>query len=211
MTDLGYAFTIYFMTLGPVKTIPAFFLATQGADRRTVVTLAMKSAIVATTVALFIALFASGVLVTWRISVDAVAIAGGIVLFMASAKTLAGFTIIEPLDEPGAIGAARPPAPLRWTGRPVLSPLAIPAIVSPSGVVAILDFCGTAIGDTALQTQLVLMLLTIMVSNFAAMAAAGPIMRAIGLPVLQVVSWVFSALQAGLAVQIVISAIRNLW
>ena len=54
------------------------------------------------------------------------------------------------------------------------------------------------------------MLLTIMVSNFAAMAAAGPIMRAIGLPVLQVVGWVFSALQAGLAVQIVIAAIRNL-
>jgi multiple antibiotic resistance protein len=211
MTDLGYAFTIYFMTLGPVKTIPAFFLATQGADRRTVITLAMKSAIVATAVALFVALFASGALVTWRVSVDAVAIAGGIVLFMASAKTLSGFTIIEPGAEPTTATSAAIPAPTRWIGRPALSPLAIPAIVSPSGVVAILYFCGTAIGDTALQTQLVLMLLTIMVSNFAAMAAAGPIMRAIGLPMLQVVGWVFSALQAGLAVQIVISATRNLW
>jgi hypothetical protein len=35
--DLGYAFTIYFVTLGPLKTIPAFFMATRGADRRTVV------------------------------------------------------------------------------------------------------------------------------------------------------------------------------
>jgi hypothetical protein len=35
MTDLGYAFTIYFVTLGPVKTIPVFFQATNGADHRT--------------------------------------------------------------------------------------------------------------------------------------------------------------------------------
>ena len=32
MTDLGYAFTIYFVTLGPVKTIPVFFQGEQIGD-----------------------------------------------------------------------------------------------------------------------------------------------------------------------------------
>src|SRR5215510_12617886 len=95
MTDLGYAFTIYFVTLGPVKTIPAFFQATHGVDRRTIILLAAKSAIVATAIALFVALFASGVLVTWRVSIDALAIAGGIVLLISSVRALSAFNLID--------------------------------------------------------------------------------------------------------------------
>ena len=58
--------------------------------------------------------------------------------------------------------------------------------------------------------QLLLLLFGIMAANFVAMIFAGSIMRVVGLPVLQIVGWVFSALQAGLAVQIIISGIRNL-
>jgi small neutral amino acid transporter SnatA (MarC family) len=50
-----------------------------------------------------------------------------------------------------------------------------------------------------------------MAANFVAMMLAGPIMRAVGVPVLQIVGWVLSAVQAGLAVQIFISAVQNLW
>ena len=210
MTDLGYAFTIYFVTLGPVKTIPAFFQATRGADRRTVIAVATKSAIVATAVALFAALFASGVLVTWRVSVEAVGIAGGVVLLMTSIHTLSRFA---PSDTP-------PPAEARasqaatldtsWTGRPVLSPLAIPAIVPPVGIVAILLFAGLAPGDVLVQARLVGLLLVIMAANFVAMICAGPIMRVVGVPVFQVVGWVFSALQAGLATQAIINSVRAL-
>jgi hypothetical protein len=42
------------------------------------------------------------------------------------------------------------------------------------------------------------------------MLFAAPIMRAVGLPVLQVIGWVFSALQAGLAVEVLIGAVRRL-
>jgi hypothetical protein len=44
MTDLADAFTLYFVTLGPLKTVPAFDLITQGADR-TMTMLAVRSAI----------------------------------------------------------------------------------------------------------------------------------------------------------------------
>ncbi len=209
MSDhLAYAFTIYFATLGPVKTIPAFFLATQGVERRTTVTLALRSAIVATVIVLFVALVATGTLVTWRVSTDALAIAGGIVLLMSAMKMLTGFQIADTGAPAGSGAPARLDA--SWMGRPVLSPLAVPAIVTPVGVVVVLYFSGLALGNQALQTQLVGLLLVIMAMNLAAMLFAGPIMRVVGVPVLQVIGWVFSALQAGLAVEAVIGAVRRL-
>src|SRR5262245_49869197 len=134
MTDLGYAFTIYFVTLGPVKTIPAFFTVTKGADRRTVMALPTKSTIDGTAVVAFQALFASGVLVTWRVSVEAVAVAGGLVLLMTSIHTLSRFAPSAP-SYAGDVSHGPTMLDTSWTGQPVLSPLAIPAIVPPVGIV----------------------------------------------------------------------------
>jgi multiple antibiotic resistance protein len=210
MTDLTYAFTLYFATLGPLKTIPAFYLTTHQADRRTVVTLAAKSTFLATAIVLFVALVASGVLVTWRVSIEAIAIAGGVVLLITSIKTLSGFSLIETPARLDSTDARGPELTLNtsWMGRPVLSPLVIPGIVPPVGIVVVLFFAGAAIGDGALQTQLISLLLAIMAANFVAMICAGPIMRLVGVPVLQVVGWVFSALQAGLAVQAIINSVQ---
>lgn len=213
MEDLAYAFTICFMTLGPLKTIPVFFLATHNADRRTIRTLATKSTVLATLIVLFVNLIASGTMMKWRVSIDALAIAGGLVLLITSLKTLSGFNLTETPErmEPAAGGGVTAaPASTRWMGRPVLSPLVIPAIIPPVGVVVILLFAGLAVDDMALQIQWTGLLLAIMAANFVAMLFAGPIMRLVGVPVLQIVGWVFSALQAGLAVQAIINALRHL-
>ena len=203
MKDLAYAFTIYFVTLGPLKTIPVFFLATHGADRRTILGLAARSTIMATLIVLFVDLVATGTMEKWRVSLDALAIAGGIVLLLASVKALSGFNLAEP-----PVQAASLPD-TRWMGRPVLSPLAIPAIVTPAGIVVILLFAGLALDDLAFRIQLLGLLLGIMAANFLAMLFAGPIMRLVGLPLLQIVGWVFSALQAGLAVQAILNSLRH--
>ena len=42
------------------------------------------------------------------------------------------------------------------------------------------------------------------------MICAGSIMRVVGAPMFQVVWWVFSALQAGLAMQAIINSVRTL-
>ena len=56
----------------------------------------------------------------------------------------------------------------------------------------------------------VALLLFIMGLNFVAMLFAVPIMRVVGLPILQLIGWVFSALQAGLAVAAIVTALRNM-
>jgi multiple antibiotic resistance protein len=208
--DLAYVFTLCFATLGPLKTVPPFFLATQGADRRAVLALAAKSTVMATGIVLFVDLVVAGTMARWRVSLDALAVAGGLVLLATSIKTLSSFQLVEPRVKPAGGEAEAAPVSPRWLGRPVLSPLVIPGILPPVGVVVVLFFAGIAASDAAFHARWVGLLLAIMVTNFVAMLLAGPIMRRVGLPVLQVVGWVFSALQAGLAVQILIDSLRHL-
>jgi multiple antibiotic resistance protein len=218
MRDIAYAFTICFATLGPLNTIPAFFLVAQSAAPQTRLLLAVKSVVVATAIVLFILFVASGALTAFRVSVDAVAIAGGIVLLISAVKTLSDFQLVEmpeaaPQAAAASVGNPFPvPAPLTagWLGRPVLSPLAVPSIVPPIGVAVVLFFSGLALGDAAFQAKLVALLLFIMGLNFLAMLVAVPIMRVVGLPILQLIGWVFSALQAGLAVEAIVTALRNM-
>jgi multiple antibiotic resistance protein len=208
MKDLAYAITLCMATLGPTKTIPVFYLATRTSDSRTVFSLAAKSTLVATAIVLFVALSASGTLATWQVSIEAVEIAGGIVLALAAVKTLTSPSFAD--AQSAGAAPSEPKQSPRWLGRPVLAPLAVPGIVPPVGVMVVLFFAATALGDTAQQTQLALVLVAIMAMNFVAMLAARPIMRVVGVPALQVTGWVFSALQAGLGVQAVISALRAL-
>jgi len=219
MKDLVFAFTIFLVTLGPLKIVAPFFLITHGKDRRTILVLALKSTIVSTVIALFVASSVVSTMEKWQISIEAVAIAGGILLLVSSIKTISGFALMEtPAAEPACDeGSAKEdvhPAPsvvkVPWLGNPVLSPIAIPMIITPIGVVSILCFADAAIGDDAYYFRLIGVLLSIMALNFVAMVMAAPIMRLVGVPILQTVGWVFTALQAGLAVQLIIAAFRRL-
>jgi len=219
MKDLAAAVTIFFVTLGPVKVIPPFFLLTHDKDQRTIWSLAFKATIVSSAIVLFVALVVSGLMEKWRVSVDAIAIAGGIMLLIASIKAVGTFALIDtpPAQGGGGEGAAnndaRPISPALktpWLGRPVLSPIAIPTIIPPIGVAAILFYADAALDDDAYKLQLVGALLGVMALNFVAMILAGPIMRIVGIPILQTIGWLAMALQAGLAVQVIIEAIRRL-
>jgi len=219
MKDLAYAFTIFLVTLGPIKIVAPFFLMTHSKDQRTILVLAFKSTIVATSITLFIALSVVSTMAKWRVSVDAVAIAGGILLLVTSIRTINGFTLIEPPsavsrhNETSVTGYTNPPASavkIPWLGNPVLSPIAIPTIITPIGVVSILCFADAAVGDDVYKFQLIGVLLSVMALNFVAMILARPIMRVVGVSILQTFGWVLSALQAGLAVQLIIAALRHL-
>jgi multiple antibiotic resistance protein len=203
MKDFAHVFALCFMALGPVKTIVVFAELTQDADRRTVVALALRSALVATLLVLFIAFGASGTLVEWRISSDAVAIAGGLVLLSASVRTLARFEVAGPSAKPDRRDMAST-TNRSFFGRPVLSPLVTPGIVPPIGVVVILYFARVGLGDRDFQWRFGALLVGIMVANLAAMLFAQRLGRGATRSVLALVGWVFSALQAGLAVQILL-------
>jgi multiple antibiotic resistance protein len=215
MTDTAYVFTIFFLTLGPLKIIPPAAAATAGLGWREVVAIAIKSSVLATLIALAIFYGGNHVVSAWRVSVEAIAIAGGALLFVTALRMITNFSLAEMPQVPAASQAAKPPTH-DWRTlfglleRPVLSPIVLPATITPIGVVALFYFAAATHDNPAGQQGIVLVLLQIMGFNLIAMALARPILKVVGLAVLQALGWVLSALQAALAIQIVLGSLRRL-
>lgn len=193
-----FIFTIFMLTLGPIKTVPAFFAMTQDQAPAAARVLALKGTAVATAVSLLIALVMTGVAASWRISADDLRLAGGILLFAASRE------IIGQLSRPA------PPQPAVPPQKPAVTPLAIPIIVTPWGVTAILFFAELAYGDPKTLTSVIAILLLVMLLNLIGMLLAKQIIARVGIITFQVVGWIFAVLQAGLAVDAVVTSLRNL-
>jgi len=192
-----FVFTIFMLTLGPIKTVPGFYLMTRDQDARAARALAIRGTLIATAISLLVALVMRGTAAAWQVSLDELRIAGGILLFVASRN------IIEQFNRP--VPPAPPPSP-----HPAVTPLAIPIIVTPWGVVAILLFVGAAAGDPARIAAVIGILLLTMVLNLVGMLFARQIIGLVGFVTFQVIGWVFAVLQAGLAVEAVVVSLRHL-
>jgi multiple antibiotic resistance protein len=198
MITPAFIFTIFMLTLGPIKTVPAFFVLTQDQAPTEARALALKGTAAATAISLVIAVVMTAVAARWRISADDLRIAGGILLFIAARETIGQFS--RP--------ASQSPAPRHQ--HPAVTPLAIPIIVTPWGVTAILFFSEMAGSDPQMLATVIGILLLIMVLNLAGMLLARPIIAGVGIISFQVLGWIFAVLQAGLAVDAVMTSLRNL-
>ena len=155
---LPYVFTIFMLTLGPIKVIPAFAGMVRDATRQQVISLAVRGALQATAIALFIAFGATSLQAAWGVSLDAIRITGGVLLFMAAAS---GQLMQLP-------AAATAPLVLDAATIKRLSfmPLSIPVIVTPWGLVAILLFMRLANENRAETISVIAILLLVMALNF---------------------------------------------
>jgi multiple antibiotic resistance protein len=198
MITPAFVFTIFMLTLGPIKTVPAFFAMTQDQSAASMRALAVKGTTVATAVAMVVALVMTEVAAWWRISPDDLRIAGGILLFGAARDMIGQFS--RP-------AAPRSGEPLK---QPAVTPLAIPIIITPWGVTALLFFAELSSGDLMMQSTVVGILLLIMLLNLVGMLLVRPIIACVGIITFQVLGWIFAVLQAGLAVDAVVTSLRNL-
>jgi multiple antibiotic resistance protein len=200
----AYVFTIFMLTLGPIKVIPAFATMVKDATREQVIALAVRGALQSTAIALFIAIGVTGLQASWGVSLDAIRIAGGILLFMAAAGG-------QVLQAPAAVSKA-PAAPLDDAAikRASFMPLSIPIIITPWGVVAILLFMRLTHDDRAAMASVLAILLLVMALNFVGMLFARKILKLLGIATFQLMGWIFGILQCGLAVETILVALRNL-
>lgn len=203
MDNLYYIFTIFFLTLGPLKTIPVFDHLTHDATvifRRRV---AGWATLLSTIIVVILAGVGRNIVTTWKVSPSALTLAAGILLLTSALKLLSSFSIPNPRKN-------RPLNPDRTFRELAISPLAIPTIVTPYGVVAILVFMGNAEGNPGLEGSIVLLLVLMMGLNFLGMLLTPQIVRWIGLIPLLITGWVFAALQAALAIEFILAALRYL-
>jgi multiple antibiotic resistance protein len=93
----GFIFTIFFLTLGSIKIIPAFAKLTQSMPLKFKREVAIKSILIAIAICLYVALLGERMLKNYQISLPALEIAGSIVLLLSALRTI--FPTRQPLNQ----------------------------------------------------------------------------------------------------------------
>jgi len=200
MDQFSFVFTIFFLLLGPVKLIPAFAGVTAGADPAFKRAVAIRAAVIATVVVFLVALVGTGLLSKYRISIDGLRIAGGLVLLVAALNTIFGKTQLQPPDIVNV-------TPMQVA----ISPMTTPIIVPHAGVAAILIFMMLAPQYPGIKTAVAISLAIVMVLDFLVMFFNSAVIKLPGLlMVLQVLGAVLIFMQVGMAVETMLFAVRHL-
>jgi multiple antibiotic resistance protein len=202
---LSYVFTIFFITMGPLRAVPTFARITAGiapTDRRS---LAWRGVLVATAVMLAVALVCAGIRDKWQVSWASMAIATGLLLLMSSLQTIHSLFSVDTHMAPPAPPSAERPAPKGWA----VMPVAIPGIVTPFGIAAVLLFLAADPGDARSQLQAAALIMLIMLINLAGLMFVRTVMRLVTPAGFLVIASVFSILQAGLAIEFILTPLRR--
>jgi multiple antibiotic resistance protein len=199
----GDIFVLFFLTLGPLKAILPFARATHGTELAFQRTVAWRATVIATVIVLIVALLAPLVLGNWHVSPPAVSITAGIILFSQALRI-----VMQPPPAPGSTAAQASPSPP--SAAIAVFPIAIPAIVTAPGIAAIAAIIALNKHDPGQVAVVVAMLLVVMVLNLLTLWNNEAILKRGVAGVLPVVGWVLAVLQAALAVQIIIHALRVL-
>ncbi len=205
MISIAYVFTILFLALGPLKPIAAFYRLTGQADRKYRVRVAVLATLISAAVIALVALFGARTIEGWHVSTAALEIAIGILLLRSTFLTLS--SLEEAMKHVGDRAESKSPNPVSAAAL-AFSPIAIPTIVTPTGVVTVVLFLSLAQGNDTLQNQIYGVLVLMLALNLVGMLFAGFIIRFVGLPTLAVIGWVFAALQAALAVDVTLTGLK---
>jgi multiple antibiotic resistance protein len=200
----GDIFVLFFLTLGPLKAILPFARATHGTELAFQRKVAWRATAIAAVIALVVALLAPLVLGNWHVSPPAISITAGIILFTQAIRIV----MQPPGAMAGSAGAQTSPSPPSPTI--AVFPIAIPAILTAPGIAAIAAIIALNKHDLGQEAVVVAMLLVVMVLNLLTLWNTEAILKRGVAGVLPVVGWVLAVLQAALAVQIIIHALRVL-
>jgi multiple antibiotic resistance protein len=195
-----FVFTIFFLTLGPIKIIPAFSKLTREMTLQFKREVAIKGVLIAIAICLYVILLGQGILKKYQISLESLEIAGGIVLLLSALKVI--FPGIQPTN---------PPTPQLSALQLAISPVASPIIVPPVGVAAILIFVMLAPRYPGMEFVIAQALLLMLMLDFLVMFFIDRIIKVPGLMlILQIFGSVLIFVQVALAIEVILDAFKSL-
>ncbi|MCE9624640.1 MAG: MarC family protein [Deltaproteobacteria bacterium] len=195
-------FTIFFVTLGPIKLIVPFAALTQGADWALRREIALRSFGISLLTAFGMFFFGKFFLENFRVGLDTVRLTAGLILFLGS---------LEILRRPAVPGKVAE-SPVPPSKSVAMIPMTFPNILTPIGVAAIvlLSYLAADQGGDA-TFQVLAMLVIVMGLNLVAMFGSSRILRWMGgTAVLQILGGVLAVLQAVLGMQVIVNGLRGL-
>jgi multiple antibiotic resistance protein len=189
-------FTLFFVTLGPIKLIGPFVRATAPLTEAELRALSVRAAGIAALIAVAGGFLGRALLESWQIPVLVLRLTTGLILFVVAFQL-----VMMPYHAPAT--STGPPGE-----RPTAAKLVFPMVLTPYGIAAVIVLLALSQGTE--RTGLIVgMLLVVMLLNLLSMAFARPLLRMIG-PALQALGVVLSVLQLALALQIMLTALRGL-
>jgi multiple antibiotic resistance protein len=198
------ALIIFFLTLGPLKAIAPFAQLTQGTDLAFRRNLAWRGTAIATIIVFVVALLGALVLENWHVSVAAIVITGGIILFCQAFQLIMHPSPVAPPPPQQNVGQTPPTmAMAQFT-------LAIPILVTAPGIAAIAGFMAIAAGNWTQKGIVLVSLLVIMALNLVTLLNIEKISKPGPSPFPKVLVWVMAILQAALAAQYIINGLIRL-
>lgn len=195
------ALVTFFVVIDPPGCAPIFASLTAGTSTAHRRTMAIRSTLVASAILVFFAALGERLLGSMGISLDAFRIAGGIMLFLIALEM-----VFEKRTERRNNRADEVLADPAHDDISVF-PMAIPMIAGPGSIASVMLLTARSNGQS--ETIVVLAALAcVLVVNFLALLAAGPLMTVLGNKVEAMITRVLGVILAALATQFVIDGIR---
>jgi multiple antibiotic resistance protein len=195
------AFTTFFATVAPMEVAAIYATLTAKATAVRRREMAAKAILVAAGILLLMALFGNEALRLLGVTLPALRIAGGILLF------LIGLDMVFALHTGGVSTTEAESQEAARREDISVFPMATPLIAGPGAIGAVVLQMAGSTGDVIQQAVIVSMLLLVLVVTWALMLIAGSVSRLFGVTGLNVVQRVMGILLCALAVQYVIDGI----
>ena len=191
-------FTLFFVTLGPIKLLGPFARATASMTEVELRAIAVRAAALATVIAIAGGFLGRALLESWQIPVFALRLTAGLILFVVA------FRLVMQVYEP----PPPHPAPGTHPEPPNLMQVVSPMVLTHYGLAALIVVLG--VSHEAGRTGVIIgTLVVVMLLNLLSMVYVRPLLRTLG-PVLLAIGIVLSVLQLALSVQIILTALHGL-
>jgi multiple antibiotic resistance protein len=193
-------FTLFLVTLGPLKALGPFAVRTRGLPDERMHRIALWAFVIATVGVVIGVLLGQFLADKWHISLPAMTLAAGIVFFLVALRQL-----MEQYDT----GGASVPEPLPDSSIAAGAKLVFPIVLTPYGIAAAITLL-VASEATERTVTILLLLVSVMCLDLLAMWFARRILTGLAAIALRVLGAVLAVLQVGLAIQLVLVALRSL-
>ncbi len=193
----------FFVIIDPLGCAPIFAGLTTDARAPERRAMAIRAVGVASLILLAFALFGEGLLKGLGIQLDSFKIAGGIMLFLIALEMV--FERRTQRREDRAAKVATDPVQAEDVS---IFPMAMPMIAGPGSIASVM-LLGARNPGLAAHLVVLGAMATILLLTLAALVAAGPLMRLLGVKIESVITRLLGVLLAALAVQFVIDGVAG--
>lgn len=194
-------FTLFFVTLGPLKILGPFVQRTRGLDEVALRRVAIWAFVIGTIAVVAGSSLGRILAANWHVSIDSLSLTAGIIFFLVALKQLlAGY---EPAHAP------LEPPPLPTSPVAAAATLLFPIVLTPYGIAAVIVLLASN-REVEHVEMVVGLLVLVMVLNLLAMLFARRILVGATMIILQVLGAILGVLQVGLALEFIGAGLRGL-